>query len=190
MAQESQTWTLELQRYREFLCLLARLQLGARLRGKLDLSGVVQQTMLEVHQSAGKLRTKNEKQKAAWLRQALANNLRDEIRKLDAAARDVARERSLEAELEQSSARIANWLAAEQSSPSHRVMREEQLLALADGLAQLPDDQRQVVELHHLEGLPLADVARSLNRTKGAVAALLFRALKKLRALLAIAAEE
>ena len=58
------------------------------------------------------------------------------------------------------------------------------MLALAAALACLPAEQRQAVELHHLQGLPLAAVAEHLDRSKGAVAQLLFRGLKKLRELL------
>jgi RNA polymerase sigma-70 factor (ECF subfamily) len=118
---------------------------------------------------------------SAWLRRLLANNLRDEIRKQTAARRDVRRESSLEAALEASSARIAAWLRSEQSSPSQRVVRGEDLHRLAEVLAELPDDQRQAIEWHHLQGRPLTDVAHELGRTKDAVAALLYRALKKLR---------
>ncbi len=183
MAEQGQE-NQDLERFREYLCLLARLQLGTRLQGKVDLSGVVQQTLLEAHQAAARLQGQGDGQVAAWLRQVLANNLRDEVRRFRAGVRDAARERSLEADLEDSSARLEAWLAAEQSSPSERVIRQEQLRALADALASLPADQRQAVERHHLNGWPLADVAREMGRSKGAVAALLFRELKKLRALL------
>ena len=46
---------------------------------------------------------------------------------------------------------------------------------------QLPDDQRRAVELHHLQGLPSAEIAVRLGRTEIAVAGLLRRGLKKLR---------
>jgi RNA polymerase sigma-70 factor (ECF subfamily) len=174
----------ELERYREYLGLLARLQLDPRLQGKVDLSGVVQQTLLEAHQALDQFQHGSEERKAAWLRQVLANNLRDEVRKLGTAARDVSRERSLEAALNESSARLEAWLAADQSSPSQQAMRQEQLLALAGALARLPADQRRAVELHHLQSCPLAEVARQMDRSKGAVAQLLCRGLKKLRELL------
>ncbi len=174
----------ELEQFRDYLNLLARLQLDARLQGKIDLSSVVQQTLLEAHQALGRLEDRNVSLRAAWLRQILANNLRDEVRKLGTEARDVERERSLEAALDQSSSRLEGWLAADQSSPSEQAMRQERMLALAAALARLPADQRRAIELHHLRGESLADVAWQLGRTKGAVAALLFRGLRKLRELL------
>ena len=171
---------LELERYREYLTLLARWQIAPHLRGKVDLSGVVQQTLLEAHRARDRLSDQPAAQ-AAWLRRALANNLRDEVRKLATAARDIGRERSLEAALDQSSARLEGWLASDQFSPSGRAERHEDLLRLAAALTALPDDQRRAVEMHHLEGRPLAEVAVELGRSKGAVAQLLFRGLQKLR---------
>src|SRR5947209_4602441 len=150
----------ELEGYREYLGVLARLQLDGPLRGKVDLSGVVQQTLLEAYQCRERLQGQDDGQLAAWLRQILANNLRDEVRKLHTMARDVTREHSLEAALANSSSRLEGWLAAEQSSPSQRAMHQEQLLALADALSRLPADQRLAVELHHLQGRALADIAR------------------------------
>jgi RNA polymerase sigma-70 factor (ECF subfamily) len=96
----------------------------------------------------------------------------------------VGRERSLEAALEKSSARLEAWLAAEQSSPSESMERNEQLLRLAAALAQLPQDQREAVTLHHLQGWSLAELARHLDRSEAAVAGLLHRGFKKLRDLL------
>ena len=171
----------DFERYREYLRALARLQLDDRLRGKLDPSGVVQQTLLEAHQARDKLRGLSEAQVAAWLRRALANNLADEARRLGAQVRDVGRERPLQQAVDESSARLEALLAVEQASPSQQAVRQEDLLRLAEALAGLPEDQRAAVELHHLEGRTLAETAAALGRTRAAVASLVFRGLRNLR---------
>jgi len=173
-----------LQRFREYLHLLARLQLDLRWQGKIDLSGVVQETLLEAHRAWAQLSQWDEAQQSAWLRTALAHNLADEVRKLGSARRDVTRERSLNQALEESSARLESWLADEHSSPNDLAERNEQMLALAAALAQLVPDQRTAVELRHLHGCTLEQIARQMERRKDAAAKLLFRGLKRLRQLL------
>ena len=88
-----------LERFREYLSLLARLQLDARLQAKVDLSGVIQQTLLEAYRAGDRVQGQDDEDLARWLRQILANNLVDEVRKFRTQARDVGRERSLEVDL-------------------------------------------------------------------------------------------
>ena len=94
-----------LEQFREYLRLLARLQLDPRLRGKLDPSDVVQQTLLEAYAKRHQFRGSTEGKWLAWLRQALAHNLADALRAFGQALRDVARERSLEAAVRRPSRR-------------------------------------------------------------------------------------
>jgi RNA polymerase sigma-70 factor (ECF subfamily) len=174
-----------LESYRDYLHLLARLHLDPRLRGKLDPSDLVQQTLLRAHQHRDQFRGRSEPEMAGWLRTILANTIAEGLRHFGRQQRDVALERSLEADLEASSSRLEAWLADPHSSPSEQAIRQEQLLRLADALAQLPADQQKAVELHHLNGWTLAEVAKEMQRSKESVAGLLFRAIKKLRQLLA-----
>jgi RNA polymerase sigma-70 factor, ECF subfamily len=173
-----------LERHRAYLRLLARLHLDPRLRGKLDPSDVVQQTLLQAHQGLGQFRGRSDGELAAWLRQILARNLAHAVRDLGREKRDVGRERSLEQALDASSSRLEAWLAAEQSSPSQRAQRNEQLLRLAQALADLPEAQREAVVLHYWQGQSLAEIGEQLGRTPAAVAGLLHRGLKQLRGLL------
>jgi RNA polymerase sigma-70 factor (ECF subfamily) len=164
--------------YRDYLCLLVRLQLAAQWAGKIDVSGVVQQTLCEAIRSQ---LPESDVELLACLRRIVANNLRDEIRRQTRAKRDVRREMSLDAALEQSSQRIEGWLVGQTSTPSRRLVRMEELCRLAAAMAELSEDQRRVVELHHLQGLPLAVTAERMGRTKEATSALIYRALKRLR---------
>lgn len=170
-----------IEEHRDYLLLLVRLQIRPRLRAKMDASDVVQQAILQAHESRDQFRGGSEGEWLAWLRTILANALAAAVRRFDAQSRDPARERSLEAELERSASRLECLLAADQSSPSERAVRGEELLRLAHTLAKLPEDQRRAVELHYLKGLPVAEVARELGRSRPAVVGLLFRGLRRLR---------
>ncbi len=92
--------------------------------------------------------------------------------------------RSLEAALDESSARLEAVLISEQSSPSQKAMKAEQVTALAASLRQLPDDQRTAIELRYLRGLPVAAVAEQMGRPPVSVTGLLYRGTRALRSLM------
>ncbi len=169
-----------LERFRNYLTILARLNQDPRLRGKVDPSDIVQQTLLHALEKEDQFRGHNDREKVAWLRTILANQLAEAGRKYGRRRRDVSRERALDA----SSQRLAAWLAAKDLSPSQQVVQQEQLLALADALVDLPADLREAIELHHLQSLSLAATAQEMGKTREAVAGLLYRGVKKLRRLL------
>jgi RNA polymerase sigma-70 factor (ECF subfamily) len=173
-----------LEPYRAYLRLLARLHLAPQLRGKLDPSDVVQQTLLQAYQALDQFRGHSDAQWAAWLRQILARNLARAVRDFGRARRDLAREYSLQAALDASSARLEAWLAADQSSPSRRVEKEEEALRLAEALEQLPEAQREALILQHWQGLSVAEIGVHLGRSPEAVAGLIKRGLKRMRLLM------
>jgi RNA polymerase sigma-70 factor (ECF subfamily) len=167
----------ELEQFRAYLRVLARARLEPHLQGKLDPSDVVQQTLLEAYRALEQLRGRSREELAAWLRQILARNLANALRDFRRDCRDVGREQPLDA-LEQAEA----WLAAEQSSPSARLQRQEEAARLAEALEGLPEAQREVVTLRHLHGWSLHEIARHVGRSHAAVAGLLHRGLQQVRA--------
>jgi RNA polymerase sigma-70 factor, ECF subfamily len=173
------------QRFRSYLYLLARSHIGPHHRARLDPSDIVQQTLLNAVERDHQFRGTTSAERMAWLKQILANNLADAARGLARAKRDISREQPLDPHhVNDSFMQVESRLAAVQSSPSDHAVRSEELLRLADTLTNLPRLQCEAIVLHHLQGLPLADVGRQLDRTPAAIAGLLHRGLKRLRELL------
>jgi RNA polymerase sigma-70 factor (ECF subfamily) len=170
-----------LERFRSYLLLLARVRLDPLVRAKVSASDVVQQTLLEAHRDCDQFRGRAPGEQAAWLRQILARNLANILRDLRRDRRDVAREQPLEAALDESALRLEAWLAAEQSSPSQQVERQERAVRLADALAALPENQREAVVLRHWHGCSLVEIGERLGCTTAAVTGLLHRGLRNLR---------
>ena len=57
-------------------------------------------------------------------------------------------------------------------------------MRLAEALAELPESQRLAVELRHLRGMSLAEVAEEMACSKAAVVGLLHRGVARLRELM------
>jgi RNA polymerase sigma-70 factor (ECF subfamily) len=181
MGQPTPQTGLELEHFRDYLRLLAELQVPARLRAKLDASDLVQTVLLKAHQAEEDFRGHTRAERAAWLRQILARTLANALRDHARARRDIALECSLEQALNDSSARLENWLIARGQAPGELAERNEQVVELAGALARLPEPQRLALVMHYCQGLSLAAIAQELERTRPAVASLLRRGLKQLR---------
>lgn len=175
-----------LQLYRNYLLVLASTQIEKRLQGRMSPSDVVQETMLRAHKNFGQFRGTTEAELVAWLRQILVNNLAKFVEQhVLAARRDVRREVSIERlgkALEQSTVQLAALLPAEIKTPSVAAEEREDAVLLADRLADLPPDYREVLVLRNLQGLPFEEVAQRMERSTSAARMLWLRAIEKLRA--------
>ncbi len=170
-----------LEPFRRYLEVLARVHLDPRLRGKLDPADIVQQTFLRACAALPELRNRTPESLAAWLRKILARTLADTVKHYHRDRRDVDLEQALEADLDQSASGLAGFLAADQTSPSEAAQRNEELLRLANALADLPEPMREVVILKHCRGQTLQQIADHIGRSVPAVASLLRRGLEALR---------
>jgi len=177
-----------LELYRNYLALLAATQIDGRLAVRCSPSDVVQETFLEAHRDFEQFEGQSEGEFLAWLRQILLHNLLRAVEQhIRAKRRCVRREISLQAlgeSLQRSTARLESVLVAPQDSPSGLAHRQESAVLLADQLAQLPPDYREVLVLRHLKALSFNEVAQRMDRSPGAVRMLWLRAIARLRELM------
>lgn len=169
---------MPLERFRAYLRLLARMQLPPKLWAKVSASDVVQQTMMEAQFAARQFRGQSEAEWVAYLRSTLARNMADLLRLYSAEKRDIAKEIDL------SSARLEQFAATADPSPSQQAVKNEQLLKLSEALAGLPDDQRIAVELKHLQSWSVKQISDLIGKSEVAVGGLLYRGVRKLRELM------
>lgn len=160
--------------YRDYLRLLARLWMPRRLQRKIDASDLVQDALVKASAKGDQFQG-NSGQYKAWLRRILERTLLDEIRKYE------RRPEQSVCKVEESSRRLESWIEGEQPSPSEPAIRDEQLELLARFLAELQEDQHEVLVLKHCLGQKVAEIAEELGRTTASVAGLLRRGLKRLR---------
>jgi RNA polymerase sigma-70 factor, ECF subfamily len=172
-----------LNQYQEYLKILALQQVALRFQGKVDLSGIVQETLWEAHRELQKGCAVHDGKRLPWLRRILSNNLADAVRRMVANKRNVGREVSLQQSVEQSSLRLEAWLAQE-VPPERKLEQEEHVLQLVHALSKLPEAQREALMLHYWTGWTLVQIATHMGRSREAVAGLLKRGLRELRIVL------
>jgi RNA polymerase sigma-70 factor (ECF subfamily) len=171
-----------LELYRNYLRLLARVEIGRRLQGKVDASDVVQEVFLDAHRYFPTFRGTAEPQFVQWLREVLAGTLANQVRRyLGTQARDARLEVGLAEDLDRSSCALGLIPVDPHSSPSQQAERGEQALLIAGALARLPEDYQAVIVLRHLEGLTFPQVAERMGRTVDSVEKLWLRGLTRLR---------
>ena len=181
---QSVDWNLD--RYRSLLRLLIRqYRVGSRFQPRFDSSDLVQETLLRAYAHRDQFQGETEPELIKWLQEILAHTLIDQVRKARAKKRDVAAEKSLQAALDESSARLEAYLAIDQASPVKSAERHELLLRVAAAIDRLPEDQREVVLQRDLLDASVHEIAQQQGRTEKSVAGLLLRGRRKLRQLLA-----
>lgn len=167
--------------FRDYLRLLAHLHIKPLLKSKFDESDIVQETCLQAIEGFEQFRGENEKQFAAWLRQILANKGAWMARKYRTDKRDARLEQNLQQHIDQSSFNMGALVPDDFSSPSQVAMGRERTVMLANAISQLRGEQREVLLMHGLQGLPVAEVAKSLGRSEASTWKLWARGLQALR---------
>ena len=186
LAREGQQKALSdlLDAHRNYLRLLAASCLHREMRGKTDPSDVVQETLLRVHENFRQFRGTTELEWIAWLRTILVRCLTDFQKGFRRHRRNVELERSLESEVDRSSAMLGNILPTAGSSPSREAQRRESAALVADALAQLEPEDSEVIILRSLHELDWNAVGERTGRSPDAARMLWARAMQRVGRLL------
>lgn len=171
----------DLEQFRGYLRVLADMQLHPRVRGKEDVSDVVQVTLVQAYLGIDGFRGSTEAELRAWLKTILTHTLINLSKKYRTRKRDVLLERSIDQQLQESAIRIVGEPVDDQTSPSHAMIRQERAEQLAHAMSDLLEDEYRAVMLKHVHNWKVAEIAVHLERSPDAVAGLLRRGLKKLR---------
>jgi len=166
-------------KFRPVLLTLAETMISPALRGNLEASDLVQQTLLEAHRNADQLAAIGERPIFAWLRKALRNNFLDAVKHLKAQKNDIRLTLRC-SEIGESFHFIEQLFAADEPTPSQFAQRNEQVLLMLAAIQELPTNQRTVIILKHLRGLSLKEVAEALQLSEDAIAGLLHRGRQQL----------
>jgi RNA polymerase sigma-70 factor (ECF subfamily) len=175
-------------RHRERLRRMVEVRLDARLQARLDASDVVQEAYVEVVQRLDEYLRDPKLPLFLWLRLVVGERLlRLHRHHLGTHLRDANREVSLYrgALPAATSAALAAQLLGKHTSPTQAAVRAERLLRLQEALNALDPMDREVLSLRHFEELTAAESAQVLGIEEAAAAKRYFRALKRLKQVLA-----
>jgi RNA polymerase sigma-70 factor (ECF subfamily) len=174
---------------RNYVGLVARAQVESWMQAKVDASDLVQQTLLEAHRGFTKFEGNTEGEWLAWLKQILAHNAQDFVRRYRTDKRHAAREVALQTPADGASGSYFRDPPDGGQTASQILLQQEREIELADAIAQLSPDHHEVIMLRNLQRLPFDEVARRMGRSRPAVQMLWMRALHKLEELMRESAE-
>ena len=153
------------------------------LRRTITVDDILQQTFICAFRGIGQLEPHTPQSLLAWLKKIADHQLQDVIKAQNRKKRGGQRRRVSGAGEPQNSSMVdlIELLSDGGRTASQVVAREEAIHAIQIGIASLPEDQQQAVRLHLIEGKSLAETAKAMDRTPGAVSALVHRAKENLR---------
>jgi len=169
--------------YGERVRRIIRLRIDSKLRPKIDSVDIVQDALVLALAGLEDFTYKDDGDFLRWLSRIAENKLRDTLDKFHADKRDIRREipfKKIEPNTEEGSYGLDGPMHT--TTPSVLLSRKEQLDRLERAIDELKPEYREVIYLSRIERLSHEEIAVRLNRSKGAVAMLLSRALIALTA--------
>jgi RNA polymerase sigma-70 factor (ECF subfamily) len=174
-----------LERYRDYLKRMVAVRLDRRLAPRVDASDVVQETLATASRGMDDFLRDQPIPFIGWLRQLAAESIKETHRRHIVAERRSVNRETHDADLPDDSAvQLGERLMGRDTSPSNRMIRQEQRDQVKTALAGMPPRDREVLVMRYLEHLDGAEIAEALGITEGAVKVRIMRALQRMRGLL------
>jgi RNA polymerase sigma-70 factor, ECF subfamily len=171
-----------LERYRGYLKRMVAVRLDRRLAARVDPSDVVQETLVEAARRLDDYLRDRPLPFYAWLRGLAGERVIDTHRRHVTTQRRSVTLEHRDLDLPDASAdQLVRRLLAADTSPSNHLMRQERHERLKAALASLPQRDREVVVMRHLEQLSTVEIAAMLEISEPAVKSRLLRALIRMR---------
>jgi len=172
-----------LQEHREPVRRMISLRLDPGIGQRVDASDVVQEVLLEASRRLRDYLKKPDMPFHLWLRHIARDHLIDAHRRHRAQKRGVQRERPAvpAAFADRSSIELAGQFIDQELTPASAAIRQEMQRRLHEALAQLDDDDRDLIVMRHFEQLSNQEVAADLGLTEPAASMRHLRALRRLR---------
>jgi RNA polymerase sigma-70 factor, ECF subfamily len=174
-----------LVRHRARLRRMVAIRLDRRLSARLDPSDVVQEALADAARHLDEYLRDRPLPFYPWLRQFAWERLcKLHHHHIHAQRRSIHREEPEIPLPDESVRQLAQRLLADGTSPSRRLIRQEQREQVHAALAELAPQDREILVMRHLEQMETAEIAAALGISEGAVRNRQFRALMRLRTLL------
>jgi RNA polymerase sigma-70 factor (ECF subfamily) len=159
-------------------------KIPASLQGILSVEDVLQETFVQAFCTIGSFEFRSAQALSGWLTTIAENQLLDSVKAQQREKRGGER-RQVRGPVDGQTSSILDlieMLSDGGHTPGRSVARREAIQAIQVGIAGLPEDQREAIRMHLLEGKSLADTATAMHRSSGAVRALIQRGKEQLRA--------
>lgn len=179
--------------YRNYLRMVVRSGMGPRLRERVDLSDVVQETLVEVIRQFPAFTGQNEAALVGWLRRLVGQKLAD-LGRYHSRAKRVGNVHALPLDAPWDAdgggaggggggdgGRLLDVLALSQTSPSEQASRRELIVLLADALTDLPEAEAEVLWRYHAENQSFEAIGEQMGVGRKVVRGLWAKGLKRLK---------
>jgi len=160
---------------------IVRLRMGKELRSRLESIDVVQDVLMYAFRSLGNFTYRNEGDFLRWLSKLVESRLRDDLKKLHAAKRDIRREVRFDSHGRTTQGgNIRTGGPIEATTPSEILSKRENLTRLEKAIDLLKPEYREIIVLTKIEGLSYKEIAARLGKSDEAVRKMVSRAIETL----------